>query len=68
MNEELGQVNQEVYTKSSMLRSCNIAIGFQFKVRNSNKKVHIKFSANNAFLEYPSKGTLKIERLESQIT
>ena len=33
MNEELGQVNQEVYTKSSMLRSCNITIGFQFKVR-----------------------------------
>jgi hypothetical protein len=33
MNEELGQVNQEVYTKSSMLRSCNITIGFQFRVR-----------------------------------
>jgi hypothetical protein len=33
MNEELGQVNQEVYTKSSMLRSCNITIDFQFKVR-----------------------------------
>jgi len=31
------------------------------------KKVDIKFIAHNAFLELPSLGTLKIERLESQI-
>jgi len=33
----------------------------------TNKNVDIKFSAQDAFLEYPSSGTLKIERLESQI-
>jgi hypothetical protein len=27
----------------------------------------IKFNAHDAFLEYPSSGTLEIERLESQI-
>jgi hypothetical protein len=32
-----------------------------------NKNVDIKFSAHDAFLESPSSGTLKIERLESQI-
>ena len=36
--------------------------------RNSiNKNVDIKFSAHDAFLELHSFGTLKIERLESQI-
>ena len=36
--------------------------------RNSiNKNVDIKFSAHDAFLELHSSGTLKIERLESQI-
>jgi len=29
--------------------------------------IDIKFSAHDAFLEKPSSGTLKIERLESQI-
>jgi len=32
-----------------------------------NKNVDIKFSAHDTFLEEPSLGTLKIERLESQI-
>ena len=32
-----------------------------------NKNVDIKFSAHNPFLEESSSGTLKIERLESQI-
>ena len=32
-----------------------------------NKNVDIKFGAHDAFLEYPSSGTLKIERLECQI-
>jgi hypothetical protein len=30
--------------------------------------VDIKFSAHDAFMEGPSSGTLKIERMESQIT
>ena len=33
----------------------------------SNKNVDIKFSAHDACLESHSSGTLKIERLESQI-
>jgi hypothetical protein len=32
-----------------------------------SKNVDIKFSAHNPFLEESSSGTLKIERLESQI-
>ena len=32
-----------------------------------SKNVDIKLSTNNAFLESPSSGTLKVERLESQI-
>jgi hypothetical protein len=32
-----------------------------------NKNVDVKFSAHDTFLELPSSGTLKIERLESQI-
>jgi hypothetical protein len=32
-----------------------------------NKNVDIILSAHDAFLEQPSSGTLKIERLESQI-
>ena len=32
-----------------------------------NKNVDIKFSAHDAFLEWPSSGTLKIEKLESHI-
>jgi hypothetical protein len=32
-----------------------------------NKNVDIKLSARDAFLEQPSSGTLKIERLESQM-
>ena len=35
---------------------------------DSNKNVDVKFSAHDAFLELPSSGTLKIERLESQIS
>ena len=31
-----------------------------------NKNVNIKISAHGAFLDYPSAGTLKIERLENQ--
>ena len=31
-----------------------------------NKSVDLKFSANDAFLEKPSSGTLTIQRLESQ--
>ena len=33
----------------------------------SYKNVDIKFSANDAFLEWSSSGTLKSERLENQI-
>ena len=33
----------------------------------SSKNVDIKLSAHEAFLEWPSSGTLKIERFESQI-
>ena len=36
-------------------------------LKKKKKKVDIKFSAHDAFLESPSSGTLKIERLESQI-
>jgi len=32
-----------------------------------NKNVDIKFNAHHAFLEYHSLGTIKVERLESQI-
>jgi len=32
-----------------------------------NKNADIKFSVHGTFLEYPSSGTLKIERFESQI-
>jgi hypothetical protein len=32
-----------------------------------NKNVGIKFSAHDTFLDYPSSGTLKVERLENQI-
>jgi hypothetical protein len=31
-----------------------------------NKNVYINISAHGAFLDYPSAGTLKIERLENQ--
>jgi len=34
----------------------------------SDKNVAIKFSAHDTFLELPSSGTFKIERLECQIT
>jgi hypothetical protein len=33
---------------------------------DNNKTVDIKFSAHDAFLEQPSSGTLKIERLKNQ--
>ena len=33
----------------------------------SNENVDIKLSAHDTFLEYPSSGMHKIERLESQI-
>ena len=38
--------------------------------RNKNdnvKNVDIKFSAHDAFLEYPSSGTLNIKKLESEL-
>jgi hypothetical protein len=34
---------------------------------DSNTNVDIKFSAHDTFLEGPSSGTIKIERLENQI-
>ena len=39
----------------------------QYLTSHGNKNVDIKFSAHEAFLEWSSSGTLKIERLESQI-
>ena len=35
--------------------------------KKRNKNVDIKFSVHNMFLEQPLSGTLKIDRLESQI-
>ena len=34
---------------------------------SNNKNVDIKYSAHNTYLEWPSSGTINIERLESQI-
>ena len=39
----------------------------QKRVMDTNKSVDIKISAHGAFLEWPSSGTLKIEKLENQI-
>ena len=39
----------------------------QAAILRSNKNVDIKFSAHDAFLEYPLSGTFKIDRLERQI-
>ena len=47
-----------------MLLSC---IAILSRRRTFNENVDIEFSAHDAFLEQPSSGTLKIERLESQI-
>jgi hypothetical protein len=40
---------------------------FKFIIGHCNKNVGIKFSAHDAFLEYPSSDTLEIERLQGQI-
>ena len=39
----------------------------RYEVEIFNKNVDIKFSAHDAFLELPSSGMFKVERLESQI-
>ena len=39
----------------------------QFFSVKSNKNIDIKFSANDASLEYPSSGTLKVKVFESPI-
>ena len=38
-----------------------------YRPSDSNKNVDVKCSAHDAFLEYYSSGTLKVEKFESQI-
>jgi hypothetical protein len=40
----------------------------RYRPSNSNENVDIKFSVHDAFIDQPSFGTLKIERLKSHIT
>ena len=49
--------------------SIEIILGINQILHNYNKNVDIKFSVHDSFLEQlsPGTGTLKIERLESQI-
>ena len=37
-----------------------------YRPSDGNKKVDIKFSAHDTFLEWPSTGTFKVERVENK--
>jgi hypothetical protein len=56
---KIGCIRLNVFFVHSDKNNCNM--------KSMNKNVDIKFSAHDAFLEEPSSGTLKIERLGSQI-
>ena len=75
------QNTQSGWTEEHKLYKITIPIGGQSIKSTQNKAgdisdtkvvliktlIDIKISAHDSFLEYPSSGTLKVERLESQI-
>ena len=60
-------IDQQMYLYHFRQFSCSMMVG-GYGEALVGMNVDIKFSAHDAFMEGPSSGTLKIERLESQIT